>query len=153
MGFYQLKQEMTIKATKDEIWDFISSPENLKKITPKSMSFDITSKNLAEKIYPGMIISYTVKPLLGIKTLWVTEITQVKDKEYFIDEQRIGPYKIWHHEHFIESVDNGIKMIDIISYQPPFGFLGSIVNYFVIGKKLKAIFLYRKKSIEKIFNS
>merc|ERR1711879_79093 len=99
-------------------------------------------------MYPGMIISYCVKPLLGIKTTWVTEITQVKDKEYFVDEQRVGPYNIWHHEHFIEPLKNGVLMKDIVSYQPPFGIFGSIANKLTIRKKLQEIFDYRTKAIE-----
>lgn len=151
MGFYQLKQVIEINATLNEVWDFISSPVNLKEITPDYMGFEITSDNSDKEMYPGMIISYLVKPLLGIKTAWVTEITQVKTHNYFIDEQRIGPYKLWHHEHFIKATENGVLMTDIVSYQPPFGFLGSIMNTLLIRKKLADIFKYREKAIEKIF--
>jgi len=125
MGFYQFKRALKINASLEEIWNFISSPENLKEITPDYMGFDITTEHLAKKMYPGMIISYRVKPLFGISTTWVTEITQVKDKEYFVDEQRVGPYKIWHHEHLIQKIEGGVLMKDILSYQPPFGFLGA----------------------------
>ncbi|MCF8371091.1 MAG: SRPBCC family protein [Bacteroidales bacterium] len=148
MGFYQFKQEMKINASVDEVWDFISSPKNLKEITPEYMGFDITSKDLPEKMYPGMIISYIVKPLLGIKTTWVTEITQVKDKAYFVDEQRVGPYNIWHHQHFIEAIEGGVLMKDIVSYKPPYGFLGYIANSLMIKKKLTEIFEYRTIAIE-----
>ncbi len=133
----------------NEVWDFISSPKNLKEITPEYMGFDITTKGLEEKMYPGMIISYKVKPLLGISTTWVTEITHVKNKEYFVDEQRVGPYNIWHHEHFIEEINNGVLMKDIVSYQPPFGILGSIANELMIKRKLEEIFEYRSQAIEK----
>lgn len=149
MPFYQFYREQEINSTLDEIWDFISSPKNLKEITPDYMGFDITSKNLPEKMYPGMIISYKVKPLLGIKTTWVTEITQVKDKEFFIDEQRVGPYALWHHQHFIEEIDQGVLMKDIISYRPPMGPLGAIANNIFIKKKLNEIFEYRKMAIDK----
>ena len=94
MAFYQYKQEQKVKASMEEVWDFISSPRNLKEITPDYMGFDITSTDIPEKMYPGMIITYEVKPLLGIKTPWMTEITQVKELEFFIDEQRVGPYKL-----------------------------------------------------------
>lgn len=103
MAFYQFYREQLITASIDEIWDFISSPQNLKKITPQEMGFDIRTKDLPNKIYEGMIISYTVRPLLGIKTNWVTEITHIKDKEYFVDEQRVGPYSMWHHQHMIKN--------------------------------------------------
>jgi ligand-binding SRPBCC domain-containing protein len=148
MGFYQFKREQKVNSTLEEVWDFISSPRNLKEITPDYMGFDITTENLPEKMYPGMIISYTVTPLLGIKTTWVTEITQVKDKVYFVDEQRVGPYTIWHHEHFIEPIEGGVLMKDIVSYKPPFGFLGSIANTLVIKKKLNEIFNYRTKALD-----
>lgn len=152
MAFYQFRREQFLKTSVEEIWDFISSPKNLKEITPDYMGFDITSPNLPEKMYPGMIISYKVKPLLGIKTTWVTEITQVKDHKYFVDEQRVGPYSIWHHEHILEEKDGGVLMTDIISYKPPFGFLGNIANALTIKKKLKEIFDYRFQVLEKKYN-
>jgi ligand-binding SRPBCC domain-containing protein len=151
MGFYQLKQIQKIKGTIDDVWNFISSPANLKKITPDYMGFDITSGDLPEKMYPGMIICYKVSPLLGIKMNWLTEITQVDEKRFFIDEQRIGPYKIWHHQHRIEPVEGGVLMTDIVTYQPPMGFLGSIANKLVIKNKLNEIFDYRKNVLHEIF--
>jgi ligand-binding SRPBCC domain-containing protein len=151
MGFYQLHKTQKIPAGLEEVWDFISSPANLKKITPGYMGFDITSALLTPKMYPGMIISYKVSPVLGIKMTWVTEITQIKEKEYFVDEQRVGPYVIWHHEHKIEPIEGGVLMTDIVSYKPPFGFLGSIANSILIKKQLQNIFDYRKKAIVKMF--
>ncbi|SHJ28719.1 Ligand-binding SRPBCC domain-containing protein [Tangfeifania diversioriginum] len=151
MGFYQLHKTQNVPATIDEVWDFISSPANLKKITPSYMGFDITSKHAGEKMYPGMIITYKVSPVFGIKMNWVTEITQVKEKEYFVDEQRSGPYSIWHHEHKIEPVEGGVLMTDIVSYKPPFGFLGSVANSLFIKKKIEDIFDYRTDAIENVF--
>jgi len=148
MGLYQFKQAMKINASVDEVWDFISSPRNLKEITPDYLGFDITIDDLPEKMYPGMIISYIVKPVMGIKTVWVTEITHVKDKEYFVDEQRIGPYSMWHHEHFIKPINGGVLMTDIVSYKPPLGFIGKIANRLMIKGKLNDIFSYRKQAIE-----
>ena len=150
-GFYQLHTTQKIPANIDQVWDFISSPANLKKITPEYMGFNITSKLLSEKMYPGMIIRYKVSPVLGIKMTWVTEITQVKEKEYFVDEQRVGPYAMWHHEHKLEPVEGGVLMTDIVSYKPPFGFLGSIANSILIKKQLKQIFDFRTVAVEKIF--
>lgn len=151
MGFYQLHKTQKIPTTIDKVWDFISSPANLKKITPGYMGFNITSKMLSEKMYPGMIISYKVSPVLGIKITWVTEITQVKEKEYFVDEQRVGPYTMWHHEHKIEPIEGGVLMTDIVSYKPPFGFLGSIANSILIKKQLEEIFAHRTFAVEKMF--
>ncbi|MDC7998487.1 SRPBCC family protein [Gilvibacter sediminis] len=153
MGFYQFKRSQKIPASIDEVWDFISSPANLQEITPDHMGFEITSGELPEKMYPGMIISYIVKPLMGIPMTWVTEITQVNDKSYFIDEQRVGPYKIWHHQHFIEPIEGGVLMSDIVSYQPPLGVLGSIMNSLVIRKKLEEIFDYRVEAVNKRFGT
>ena len=151
MAFYQFHQQQIIPATIDEVWDFISSPANLKEITPDYMGFDITSGDLPEKMYEGMIISYKVAPLLGIKTTWVTEITHIRDKEYFVDEQRVGPYTLWHHQHFIESTEAGVLMKDIVSYEPPLRFLGAIANWLMVRKKLKEIFDYRTEAIIRRF--
>ncbi len=151
MGFYQLQTTQKIPASIEQVWDFISSPENLKKITPEYMGFNITTKLVSKKMYPGMIISYKVSPVLGIKMTWVTEITQVKEKEYFVDEQRVGPYSLWHHEHKIEPIDGGVLMTDIVSYKPPFGILGSIANTLIIKKQLKEIFNFRTIAMEKMF--
>lgn len=151
MAFYQLYSAQKIPSDIDSVWDFISSPKNLKEITPDYMGFDISSPNLPEKMYPGMIISYRVSPLLSIKMTWVTEITHVRDKEYFVDEQRIGPYRMWHHEHKIEPVEGGVLMSDIVSYKPPCGFLGAIANSLIIKRQLNEIFDYRKHAVEKKF--
>ena len=151
MAFYQFKREQKVNASLDEIWDFISSPSNLKEITPDYMGFDITSAGLTEKMYEGMIISYQVSPLFGIKTTWVTEITHVRDRNYFVDEQRVGPYSLWHHQHHIEEIEGGVLMKDIVSYEPPFGFLGAIANTLIIENKLNEIFNYRTLALERKF--
>lgn len=151
MAFYQLRRTQVLPADLDEVWNFIAAPRNLKKITPDYMGFDITSPSLPEKMYPGMIISYVVSPLFGIEMSWVTEITHLKEKSFFVDEQRIGPYKIWHHEHHIASVDRGVQMRDLVTYQPPFGLLGVIAHHLIIRKKLTEIFDYRCKALEDEF--
>ncbi len=153
MGFYQLRTIQKIPSNISEVWDFISSPANLKRITPDHMGFDIITPELPEKMYPGMIIAYKVSPFLGLKMTWVTEITHIREKAYFVDEQRVGPYSIWHHEHQIKSIDGGVLMTDIVSYKPPFGILGSIANELFIRKQLKAIFDYREKAVIDIFGS
>jgi ligand-binding SRPBCC domain-containing protein len=149
MPFYQLVKTQKLPSTIDEIWNFISSPANLKEITPEHMGFNITSNTGEGKMYPGMIITYKVSPLLGIKLDWMTEITQVEEHKYFVDEQRIGPYAMWHHQHKIEPIEGGVLMTDIITYQPPLGFLGAIANSLFIKSQLKQIFDYRKIALEK----
>lgn len=153
MGVYQFFQEQKLKAELNEVWDFISSPANLQKITPEYMDFIITSKALPDKMYPGMMISYKVSPLLGIKMTWLTEITHVEDLHYFVDEQRIGPYRLWHHQHFIEPIEGGVLMKDIVTYAPPFGILGNLANYFIIQRKLKEIFDFRTIAMKKHFET
>lgn len=150
MGFFQLRTEQQVNASLEEVWDFISSPKNLKEITPDHMGFEIMNGS-PDKMYPGMIISYKVSPMLGIKMNWVTEITHVKDKEYFVDEQRIGPYTMWHHEHHLEKNDHGVLMKDIVSYHPPFGVLGNLANSLFIKKQLKEIFDYRTEAVNRYF--
>jgi ligand-binding SRPBCC domain-containing protein len=151
MAFYQFTATQKIPASIEQVWDFISSPKNLKEITPAYMGFEITNGGLPEKIYPGMIISYKVSPLMGIKMNWVTEITQVENQRYFVDEQRMGPYAMWHHQHKIEAIEGGVLMTDIVSYQPPFGFFGAIANTLFIRGKLKEIFDFRTLAVEKKF--
>ncbi len=151
MGCYTLIKTQKIPASLNEVWDFISSPANLKKITPAYMGFDIKKPELPAKMYPGMIIKYNITPLLGIKMLWVTEITHVSEYEFFVDEQRIGPYSLWHHQHRLEKTDDGVLMTDIVNYKPPLGFFGDIANSIIIKKQLQKIFDYRFEAMEKVF--
>ena len=116
------------------------------------MGFDILNSNLPEKVYPGMIISYTVRPLWGFPMTWVTEITQVDEPNYFIDNQKSGPYAFWHHQHFFKAVEGGVEMTDIINYKVPFGFIGRLIENFLVEKKVRAIFDYRKSKLESIFS-
>jgi ligand-binding SRPBCC domain-containing protein len=151
MAVHQFYKEQFIESDLETVWDFISSPQNLKRITPDYMGFKITSRHLPENMYPGMIISYKVSPIFNINMTWVTEITHVKDKEFFVDEQRVGPYKMWHHEHRIAPVDGGVVMTDIVTYKPPFGFLGRIANGLFIRRKIDEIFDYREKVLIRLF--
>ena len=151
MAFYQLTKTQKIPAAINEIWDFISSPANLKEITPEYMGFEITGNNGAEKMYPGMIITYKVSPILGVKITWMTEITHVKDFEYFVDVQRMGPYSFWHHQHKLEPIHGGVLMTDIVTYKPPLGFLGALANFLFVKKQLNAIFEHRTIALETKF--
>ncbi len=146
----QLIDKTFIKADIDTVWNFFSSPKNLKEITPAHMGFDIIAGGEG-KMYPGQIIAYKVKPLFGIPLLWVTEITHVADHKFFVDEQRIGPYKMWHHEHHFVQVDGGVEMTDIVSYALPLGFLGQIVHKLLVRRKVEAIFKYRQNVIARHF--
>ncbi|WP_435262551.1 SRPBCC family protein [Tenacibaculum sp. nBUS_03] len=152
-GIYTLEAEQVINVGLKDAWEFFSSPENLQRITPSHMGFKITS-SVDKKVYAGQIITYKVSVLPGIQQNWVTEITQVKEQHFFIDEQRFGPYKMWHHEHWFKELPNGkTVMYDKISYKIPFGFLGVIAQSLFIKKQLTAIFEHRFKTLETLFNA
>ncbi len=147
---YQFIQEQHLPITIIEAWDFFSSPENLAEITPPQMGFQIMNGK-PKPMYAGQIIQYTVKLVLGIPLTWVTEITQVNKPHFFVDEQRKGPYKIWHHQHHFVENDQGVLMEDIVTYEVPLGVLGQIANALFISKQLNQIFDYRKQYLEKKF--
>jgi ligand-binding SRPBCC domain-containing protein len=151
-GIYTLLSEQVLPISIEEAWSFFSNPANLEKITPSNMGFKVTSKN-SKKAYKGQIITYKIEVLPTIKSNWVPEITQVKEQEFFIDEQRFGPYKMWHHEHFFMPMSNGnVHMRDKISYKLPFGLLGHLVHTVFIKKRLHQIFTYRYQILEKMFS-
>lgn len=149
-GIYTLSVMQELPIGLSEAWEFFSSPKNLEKITPKSMGFKITSGKPG-KMYAGQIISYKVSPLPGIKTNWVTEITHVEDGKFFVDEQRFGPYSMWHHEHHFEEIPGGVRMTDKVSYKIPFGILGHLAQGIMVKRQLKGIFEYRMKTLEEMF--
>ena len=152
MKIFKLKYSQKLPINLNEAWDFLSSPNNLEIITPKSMDFNIIDWD-KKKAYPGQIIQYTVRPILGIKINWVTEITQVRDKEFFIDEQRFGPYSFWHHKHFIKEIEGGVIMEDVIHYKPPFGLIGVLLNFLFINSKLNSVFKHRELELIKTFGN
>jgi ligand-binding SRPBCC domain-containing protein len=149
---YLIKTEQKMPISLDSAWDFFSSPLNLAKITPQKMSFVVTSNyNGDRKIYPGMIITYNISPLLGIKINWMTEIIQAKDGEYFVDEQRFGPFALWHHQHHFKAIPGGVLMTDILNYAIPYGIFGRLANTLFVENDVKGIFEYRTKAIEDLF--
>ncbi|MCU0415869.1 MAG: SRPBCC family protein [Cytophagaceae bacterium] len=147
---YKLETVQRLPISLDTAWRFFSSPDNLKKITPEYMSFDILSGGDTD-MYPGMMIKYKVTPLFNLPMTWVTEITHVQAPYYFVDEQRVGPYSIWHHQHKFKEIPGGIEMTDIVHYNPPFGIIGKLVHPFLVRPKLKEIFDYRFAILEKTF--
>lgn len=151
MKIFQHKTSQKLNISKNDAWDFFSNPANLSKITPNWLGFQVTS-SLPEKMYAGLIITYLVRPLMNLPQTWVTEITHVNEPNYFVDEQRFGPYKMWHHEHiFKETNDGKILMEDIVTYAVPFGVIGSIVNKLIISKKINEIFNYRSNVLKTMF--
>ena len=152
MRIYTLHKKQNLPISVNQAWDFLSNPNNLKVITPDYMGFHILS-GADRPMYAGQVIQYIVTPILGVKTKWVTEITHVVNKQYFVDEQRFGPYSLWHHKHFIKEIEGGIEMEDIIDYKVPFGWLGQMVHPFIVKPKLEEIFKYRTKKLEELFGT
>ncbi|MEO1009848.1 MAG: SRPBCC family protein [Bacteroidota bacterium] len=152
MKLYQLRSKQLLPIAQEEAWDFLSDPVNLQKITPPHMGFQILS-GADRPMFPGQIIQYKVSPFSGYTTKWVTEITHVKEGEYFVDEQRFGPYALWHHKHFLTSVDQGVQMEDIIDYKIPFGVLGQWAHPLLVRKQLLTIFKYREERLTALFGS
>jgi ligand-binding SRPBCC domain-containing protein len=149
MGSYTLKRTQRLPIDLDQAWDFFSSPHNLQDITPAYMNFQILSDQ--ERMYAGQIIRYHVSPILGIPLFWMTEITHVKDKQYFVDEQRFGPYALWHHKHFFKAIPGGIEMTDLLDYKLPLGFLGNIAHALFVRRQIESIFEYRNKVLAERF--
>ncbi|MDT0295168.1 SRPBCC family protein [Mesonia ostreae] len=152
MKLYRLHEKQRLPITRQRAWEFLSNPANLKEITPNYMSFDILTGG-DRPMYAGQIIQYIVTPIAGIKTKWVTEITHVKEGEYFVDEQRFGPYALWHHKHFINEIEGGVEMEDIIDYKLPLGVLGQLGHPILVKPKLKEIFNYRKNKLNQLFGT
>ena len=147
---FKLSFAQDIPITLKEAWSFFSDPKNLAVITPPELDFTVTS-NPPASMYPGLIITYTVRPLLNIKTPWVTEITHVQEPSYFVDEQRSGPYKLWHHQHHFQQTSCGVYMEDIVHYSFGLPLIDSALNALIVEPQIKKIFEYRKRKIEALF--
>ncbi|HLV40360.1 SRPBCC family protein [Xanthomarina sp.] len=150
---YQLQKNQQLSCDIETAWEFFSAPENLSRITPKEMNFVVKSAIKDVPMYEGMVIDYTVSPLLNIPMKWKTRITQVEDLKSFTDFQEKGPYKYWNHYHEFIPNEKGVLMKDTIDYELPFGFMGRIAHALVVKKKLENIFNYRNKVIDELFNS
>ena len=148
---YSLKTVQKIPLSLELAWDFFSNPQNLATITPDNMGFKTISKHHGHTMYAGQVIEYKVSPLFGIPLYWMTEITHVADKKYFVDEHRYGPYSMWHHQHHFKVIEGGVEMTDIVHYKLPLWFLGDIANSFFVKKQLQQIFDYRFKKVEELF--
>jgi len=150
MKVHQLEVNQQLPISLKEAWNFFSTPKNLDLITPEDMSFKIIS-GAYSKAYAGQLITYKIKPMMNIPMTWVTEITHCIEGEYFIDEQRFGPYKFWHHQHHFQETKEGVLMKDILHYALPFGFIGELMGHIMIHKKVRRIFSYREKKLQQIF--
>ncbi len=133
-------------------WDFFSDPRNLGRMTPPSLAIEITS-GPPPRMVPGMIITYTIRPLLGIPVRWVTEITHVREPNLFVDEQRFGPYRFWHHQHHFREVDGGIEIADLVHYSLPFGVIGRVLGGSYVRWQLAGVFSFRRTFLEETFGT
>jgi ligand-binding SRPBCC domain-containing protein len=150
MKIYTLNKKQKLPISLDTAWEFLCNPANLSKLTPPEMNMKIISGS-DRPMYAGQVLQYSVTPLAGLKTKWVSEITQFEDKKYFIDLQLYGPYAFWHHKHFVKEIDGGVEMEDVIDYKVPLGILGQLVQPFIVKPKLEAVFNYRKMRLEEMF--
>lgn len=153
MAIHSIKAVQRIPINVTEAWQFFSVPAKLVQITPADFSFQIISHHHGEAIYQGQIIEYKVRPLWNIPWYWMTEITHVHPMKYFVDEQRYGPFGMWHHQHHFVPVDGGVEMTDIVHYSVPGWWFGSLVDKLVVRKKLEELFRYRFGAIEKLFGA
>lgn len=148
----QRRDSVWVATPLKEVWDFFSNPENLKKITPEDMGFE-TVNEMPNAMYAGMMIHHKVRPFAGIALSWITEITHVVDQSYFIDEQRFGPFSMWHHEHHFAEENGGTRITDIISYRVPLGAIGGLFEPLLVAPKVRNTFAYRTKKVEEIFGA
>ncbi|MBL7803624.1 MAG: SRPBCC family protein [Saprospiraceae bacterium] len=152
MATFTLKRVQRLPITLEHAWDFFSAPGNLKEITPPYMGFHVLSDpDFLSHMYAGQIIDYTVTPVLGIPLYWMTEITHVEHQKFFVDEQRVGPYAMWHHQHHFKAVPGGVEMTDLVHYRLPLGILGRLAHVLFVRRQLETIFAYRWKKLEDLF--
>ncbi len=150
MGIHKLEATQSLPIDIQAAWEFFSNPANLNAITPPRLGFQMTSK-APTQMYPGLFLTYRVRPLFNVPLDWVTEITQVEAPLRFIDEQRSGPYRIWHHEHHFREVPGGVEMRDVVYYSIGFGPIGDLIARTVVRKRVHEIFRYRKRVLEQRF--
>ena len=151
MQSHTLHRVQFLPVSLSKAWAFFSDPGNLAAITPSGMGFHILSAHRPERMYAGQLIEYRVAPVLGIPLYWMTEITHVVEGKYFIDEQRFGPYTLWHHQHHFRAVDGGVEMTDLIHYKIPLGIIGRVANMLFVRQKLNDIFNYRYEKVKELF--
>jgi ligand-binding SRPBCC domain-containing protein len=145
----QLKQEQFLPITLDVAWHFFATPKNLNEVTPNNMVFEIIS-DLPDNMYEGLLINYRLKPLFNIPLNWCTEITHIKEKNYFVDEQRRGPYRMWHHEHHFKTVEGGVLMTDILQYDIGKSVFGWLAGKLFVHNRVKEIFEYRQRTLDEM---
>jgi len=150
---YTFSRTQTVSLPLADCWRFFSDPRNLSKITPPALRLHVESE-LPPEIHPGLMIRYTVSPFLGVPMQWLTEITQVRKPEYFVDEQRVGPYHLWHHEHSFRALNGReTEVHDLVHFVPPLGPLGALINAIIIRRELTRIFDFREEQLRRVSES
>ena len=148
---YTLKRVQQLPITVEAAWDFFSQPKNLSELTPPALNLKFTNEVFGEVMYPGQVITYNVKPILGIPLFWMTEITHVDKPHFFVDEQRRGPYGLWHHQHHFKPIAGGVEMMDLIHYELPLGIAGRLAHRLFVKTQLESIFSYRYQKATALF--
>lgn len=148
MKLHLLEERQNLPVTIGEAWTFFSDPANLARITPPSLGFEVTSPP-AERMYAGMIVTYRIRPFFGVRVSWVTEITHVDEPHLFVDEQRFGPYRFWHHQHLFREIEGGVEMRDLVHYALPPG--GGAARRLLVAPRLREIFGHRREVLERTF--
>ena len=146
----QLLREQILPADLDRVWRFFATPRNLDELTPTDLKFRILTA-VPESMYPGLLIEYRISPLPGVWLRWLTEIRHIRDREYFVDEQRIGPYRLWYHEHHFEAVPGGVRMTDRVTYEVGWGPFGWLAEKLWVRRQLEHIFDYRARKVAEVF--
>jgi len=149
MKLHRIHRRQVIPISMTEAWAFFSNPVNLSKITPPWLNLTVIS-NIPRSMHSGMIISYRITPMASMSTLWISEITHVEAPIYFVDEQRLGPFRFWHHQHLFKEVGRDVEIQDIVHYAMPLGPIGEMVHAISVRKKVEAIFNFRQKALERI---
>lgn len=154
MAVHTLTRTQFIPAPRERVWAFFSNPRNLARITPPGMGFSMEEKDLPDRVRQGLMITHRLRPLFGIPVTWLTEITLVEEGRRFIDEQRLGPFAVWHHEHeFQDAADGGTEMVDRVTYVLPFAVLGELAHPWLVGPELRRIFAHREKTVRELFRA
>ncbi|HZH65948.1 MAG TPA: SRPBCC family protein [Flavisolibacter sp.] len=148
---YSVFSRQNVPVSLEEVWAFFSDAKNLAAVTPPHLNLKVTNEVYGGALYPGQVMTYKVKPLLGIPIAWMTEITHVEPMKYFVDEQRKGPYKLWHHQHHFKKIEGGVEMTDLVHYRLPLGILGSVANSLLVKSELNKIFAYRYQRVIELF--
>ena len=151
MKVHHIKRVQKLPISQTEAWNFFSSPANLQAITPEKMKFKIISISGNGKMYAGQVIKYRIQILPFWTVDWVTEITHVNEPDYFVDDQIIGPYALWHHQHRFSPVDGGVEMTDEVHYAIPYGILGRLAHWLFVGREVNAIFDFRYETLKQFF--